>query len=86
MLERMSKVEEALTKLVIMEENSMATIRNIDIQMGKVAKQFEEMQRGQFSVDNQTNPKEYYNNVIAEKEDETEELEREMKRSEEEKK
>ena len=41
MLERMSKVEDALTKLVIMEENSMATIRNIEIQMGKVAKQFE---------------------------------------------
>jgi len=38
MLERMSKVEDALTKLVIMEENSMATIRNIEIQMGKVAK------------------------------------------------
>ena len=85
MLERMSKVEEALTKLVIMEENSMTTIRNIEIQMGKVAKQFEEIQRGQFSVDNQTNPKEHCNKVIAEKEDETEELEREMKRSEEEK-
>jgi len=38
MLEKMSKVEDALTKLVIMEENSMATIRNIEIQMEKVAK------------------------------------------------
>ncbi|XP_068466513.1 uncharacterized protein [Phaseolus vulgaris] len=85
MLERMSKVEEALTKLVIMEENSMTTIRNIEIQMGKVAKQFEEIQSGQFLVDNQTNPKEHCNKVIAEKEDETEELEREMKRSGEEK-
>jgi len=34
MLKRMSKVEDALKKLVIMEENSMATIRNIEIQMG----------------------------------------------------
>ena len=64
MLERMSKVEETLTKLVIMEENSMATIRNIEIQ---------------------TNPKEHCNKVITEKEEETENLEREMKRSEEEK-
>ena len=79
MLERMSKVEEAITKLVIMEENTMATIRNIKIQMGKVAKQFEEIQSGQFLVDNQTNRKEHCNKVIAEKEDETEELEREMK-------
>ncbi|XP_068492181.1 uncharacterized protein [Phaseolus vulgaris] len=63
----------------------MATIKNVKIQMGKVAKQFEEIQSGQFLVDNQTNPKEHCNNVIAEKEDETEELEREMKRSEEEK-
>jgi len=31
MLERMSKVEDALTKLVIMKENSMAMIRNIEI-------------------------------------------------------
>jgi len=85
MLERMSKVEDALTKLVIMEENSTTTIRNIEIQMGKVAKQFEEIESGQFSVDNQTNQKEHCNNVVIEKEDETEELEREKKRSEEEK-
>jgi len=85
MLERMSKVEELLTKLVIMEENRMATMRNIEFRMGKMAKQFEEIQSGQFSVYNQTNPKEHCNNVIAEKEDETKELEREMKRSEEEK-
>ena len=49
MLERMSKVEDALTKLVIMEENSMIMIMNIEIQMGKVAKQFEEIQVSAFS-------------------------------------
>jgi len=54
----------------------MATIRNIEIQMEKVAKQFEEIQSGQFSVDSQTNPKEHCDNVVTEKEDETEELER----------
>ena len=80
MLERMSKVEDALTKLVIREENIMATIRNIEIQMGKVAKQFEEIQSGRFSVDSQTNPKEHCNNVVTEKKDETG-LEREKKRS-----
>jgi len=85
MLERMCKVEEALTKLVIMEENSKTTIRNIEIHMGKVAKQFEEIQSGQFYDDSQTNPKEHCNNVVIEKEDETKELEREKKRSEEEK-
>jgi len=31
MLERMSKVEDALDKLVIMQENNMETIRNLDI-------------------------------------------------------
>ena len=51
MLERMSKVEDVLTKLVIMEENNMTTIRNIEIQMGKVAKQFEEIKSDQFAVD-----------------------------------
>jgi len=48
MLERMSKVEDVLTKLVIMEENIMATIRNIEIQMEKVAKQFEEIKVASF--------------------------------------
>ena len=85
MLEKISKVEDTLTKLVMMEENSMATIGNIEIQMEKVAKQFEEIQSGQFSVDSQPNPKEHCNNVVIEKEDENEELEREKKRSEEEK-
>ena len=54
----------------------MATIRNIEIQMEKVAKQFEEIQSGHFLVDNQTNPKEHCNNVVTEKEDETKDLER----------
>jgi len=85
MLEKMSKVEDALTKLMIMEENIMTMIRNIEIQMEKVVKQFEEIQSGQFSFDSQTNPKEHCNNVVTEKEDETHELKREKKRSEEEK-
>ena len=76
MLERMSKVEDALTKLVIRKKNSMAAIRNIEIQMGKVPKQFEEIQSGQFYDDSQTNPKEHCNNVVTEKEDETKDLER----------
>jgi len=39
----------------------------------------------QLSVESQTNLKEHCSNVVAEKEDDTEELEREKKRSEEEK-
>ena len=88
MLERMIKVEDALTKIVSAQDNSMAMIRSIEIQMRQLTKQISQIveeQSGQFLVDNQTNPKEHCNNVIAEKEDETKELEREMKRSEEEK-
>jgi len=91
MPERISKVEDALAKLVVTQENSMATIRNIKIQMGQMAKQIAERQSGQFLVNNQTNPKEHCNNVVTEKEekDETEgnkdEKERENKKSEEEK-
>jgi len=64
----------------------MATIRNIKIQMGQMAKQFAEIQSGQFSVNNQPNPKEHCINVVTEKEEkyETEgkrdEIEREKKK------
>jgi len=46
MSERMSEVEDALAKLVVPQENNMATIRNMEIQMGQLAKQIAESQSG----------------------------------------
>jgi len=104
MLERMSKVEDALAKIVSehdnivrahdnivrAQDNSMAMIRSIEIQKGKLAKQIAQIaegQSGQFSVNSQTNPKEHCNNVMAEKEenDETEGKRDEKERTEEKK-
>jgi len=97
MLERMSKVKDALAKRGVNQENSTTTIKNIEIQMGQMAKQIAqiiERQSDQFSVTNQINPKEHCNNVVIEKEEKEEkdetkgkrdEKERENKRSEEKK-
>ena len=67
MLERMSKVEDALTKIVSAQDNivraqdnNMAMIKSIDIQMGQLTKQIAQIpeeQNGQFSVNSQTNSK-----------------------------
>jgi len=38
-------------------ENNMATIKNMEIHMGQMSKQLAERQNGQFSINNQTNPK-----------------------------
>ena len=67
MSERMSKLEDAMAKLVVNQENSMTTIRNIEIQKGQMAKQLPERHNGQFSVNYQSNPKEHCNNVVTEK-------------------
>jgi len=90
MLERMSKVEDVLAKIVSAQDNNMAMIRGIEIQMGKLVKQIAQIvegQSGQFSVNSQTNLKEHCNNVVAEKEekDETEGKRDEKERSEEKK-
>jgi len=85
----MSKVEDALAKLVIIQEKRMATIRIIEIQLGQMAKQIAQITEGptsQFSANTTTKFKEHCNNVVAEKEDETKEKrkdkEREKKRKE----
>ncbi|XP_068492013.1 uncharacterized protein [Phaseolus vulgaris] len=97
MLERMIKVEDALTKIVSAQDNivraqdnSMAMIRSIEIQMRQLTKQISQIveeQSGQFSVNRQTNSKEHCDNVVAEKEekDEIEGKRDEKERSEEEK-
>ncbi|XP_068504555.1 uncharacterized protein [Phaseolus vulgaris] len=97
MLERMNKVEDALTKIVSTQDNivkaqdnSMAMIRSIKIQMGQLTKQIAQIpeeQNGQFSINSQTNSKEHCDNVVAEQEekDETKGKRDEKERSEEEK-
>ncbi|XP_068492294.1 uncharacterized protein [Phaseolus vulgaris] len=90
MLERMIKVEDALTKIVSAQDNSMAMIRSIEIQMRQLTKQISQIveeQSGQFSVNRQTNSKEHCDNVVAEKEekDEIEGKRDEKERGEEEK-
>ena len=75
MLERMNKVEDALTKIVSVQDNivraqdnSMAMIRSIEIQMEQLTKQIAQIaeeQSGQFSINRQTNSKEHCDNVVA---------------------
>jgi len=75
MLERMSKVEDALTKIVSTQDNSMAMIRSIEIQMGQLTKQIAQIaeeQSGQLSVNSQINSKEHCANVGVEKEEKDE--------------
>jgi len=60
---RMNKLEDTLEKFMkaikASHQNNMATIKNMEIQMGQMAKQITERQSGQFSVNVQTNPKEH---------------------------
>jgi len=87
--ERLNKSEDTLEKFMkatmASHKNNMTTSRNIDIQMEQTTKQVAERQSDKFSA----NTKEHCNNVVDEKEDETEgntnEKEKEHKRSEEKK-
>jgi len=48
-----------MLKIVSSQENSMATIRSMEIQMGQIAKQIAQLaegQIGQFSANTTTNP------------------------------
>jgi len=42
----------------------MTTIRNVETQVGQIAKQLAEGQSGQFSANIQTNPKEHCNTIV----------------------
>jgi len=69
MPERMSKVEDALTKIVSTQENSMATNRSMEIQMGQMGKQIAQIaegQIGQFSANTTINPEEHCNKITTE--------------------
>jgi len=71
----MSKIEDALAKIVIAQENSMATIRSIEIQMGQMAKQIAQIANAlsyKFSANTITHPKRHCNNIVIEKEEKDE--------------
>jgi len=60
--ERTSKLEETLEKFVqtslTNQKNQEASLRNLETQVGQLAKQLAEQQSGQFSANTQPNPKE----------------------------
>jgi len=45
------------------QKNTEALIRNLEIQVGQLAKQLSYQQAGQFSANTQTNPKEHCNSI-----------------------
>ncbi|ESW04973.1 hypothetical protein PHAVU_011G141100 [Phaseolus vulgaris] len=48
------------------QENNMEAIRNLEMQIGKIAKQLAERHSGQFLANTQTNPKEQHNIITIE--------------------
>ncbi|XP_020236625.1 uncharacterized protein LOC109816146 [Cajanus cajan] len=62
-LDRLSKMEEALTQFIQVsttnQKNTEASIRNLEVQIGQLAKQLAEQQSNNFSANTQVNPKEY---------------------------
>ena len=65
--ERTSKLEETLEKFVqtlTNQKNQEASLRNLETQVGQLAKQLAEQQCGQFSTNTQPNPKEQCKAII----------------------
>jgi len=62
--ERTAKLEETLEKFMQAslsnQKNTEASIRNLETQVGQLAKQISEQQGSQFSANSQPNPKEHY--------------------------
>ena len=89
--DRMNKVEDVLSKIVSTQENSMATIRSMETQIGQLAKQMSQLTQtvegkiGQFSANTTTNPKEQCNNITTEGDEKTREENGEMVKVEKEK-
>ena len=65
MSERMSKLEDTVEKFVqaslANQKNTDASIRNLENQVGQIAKQLSEYEEGHFSANTKTNPKEFTN-------------------------
>jgi len=51
---------------IVSQENTMTTIRNIEIQVRQISKQLVEGQSSQFSVNTKTNPREHGNKIAFE--------------------
>ena len=75
----MNKVEDVLSKTVSAQENSMASIRSMETQIGQLAKQMSQLTQtvdgkiGQFSANTTTNPKEHCNNITTKGDEKTKE-------------
>jgi len=67
--ERLNKLEDTWEKFMkatmANQRNNMATIRNMEIQIGQMAKQLVERQSCPFSANAQTNPKEHCNEIAS---------------------
>nr|KYP35333.1 hypothetical protein KK1_043639 [Cajanus cajan] len=63
MHERTSKLEDTLNQFMQVsmnnQKNTEASIKNLEVQVGQLAKQLADMSKGPFSANTKTNPKEY---------------------------
>ncbi|XP_020232903.1 uncharacterized protein LOC109813177 [Cajanus cajan] len=61
---RTSKLEETLNQFMQVsmnnQKNTEASIKNLEVQVGQLAKQLADMSKGPFSSNTKTNPKEYF--------------------------
>nr|KYP63753.1 hypothetical protein KK1_018335 [Cajanus cajan] len=74
--DRLSKMEDALTQFMQVsttnQKNTEASIRNLEVQIGQLAKQLADQQSKNFSANTQVNPKEHCYEVELESEKEVE--------------
>ncbi|XP_052734138.1 uncharacterized protein LOC128196675 [Vigna angularis] len=67
MYERITKLEDTLEKFMqasmTNQKNTEASIRNLETQVGQLAKQLSDQQAGHFSANTQTNPKEHCKSI-----------------------
>ncbi|XP_020208323.1 uncharacterized protein LOC109793275 [Cajanus cajan] len=65
--DRLSKMEEALTQFMQVsttnQKNIEASIRNLEVQIGQLAKQLADQQSNNFSANTQVNPKGHYQSI-----------------------
>ncbi|XP_058767248.1 uncharacterized protein LOC131640898 [Vicia villosa] len=65
--DKLSKIEDTLNQFMQLsmanQKNTDASIRNLETQVGQIAKQLSDQQRGTFTASTQTNPKENCNSI-----------------------
>ncbi|XP_058742365.1 uncharacterized protein LOC131614837 [Vicia villosa] len=71
--DKLSKIEDTLNQFMQLsmanQKNTDASIRNLETQVGQIAKQLSEQQRGTFSATTQVNPKETCNAIMTKGDD-----------------